>query len=116
VCAQYDRPAGVVRSFQVSENSVEPAKADGAFNLFTKDNCRAALRDETEHFGPEVACVVEAALLSSGREGLAGAGTGPHRLVVENTGHAEGEGPSANPREEMTLSEPVQVGRSNIDD
>jgi hypothetical protein len=66
-------PAGVDLSFQVSTNNVEPAEASRARNLLAKDDCRAALADELEPDGPEVAIVVEAASATGGAEGLAGA-------------------------------------------
>jgi hypothetical protein len=44
---QYGRPAGVAFCFQVSENNVEPALSNCRVNLLSKDDCRAALRDET---------------------------------------------------------------------
>jgi hypothetical protein len=40
------RCEGVVDSFQVSLNKVEPAVADCCFNLFTKDNRRLSLADK----------------------------------------------------------------------
>lgn len=36
VCAQYDRPEGVTRTFQVCLNSIEPTEANRSFNLLTK--------------------------------------------------------------------------------
>jgi hypothetical protein len=41
--------------------------------LLSKDDWRAALRDETVEDGPEVALVVEASALAGGAEGLTGA-------------------------------------------
>ena len=55
--AKIDRPAGVIRSFQVSLYKVEPSKAVLARNLFTKDDWRAALADEVVEGGPEVPLV-----------------------------------------------------------
>ena len=52
-----DRPAGVVFSFQVSLNKVEPAVVNRCFNLFTKDNWRAALADEIKPNGPKMAII-----------------------------------------------------------
>jgi hypothetical protein len=113
--AQIDRPEGVIRSFQVSRNKVEPLEAVAARNLLSKDRCRAALRDETEELRPEVASVVKAASLAGCREGLAGAGAGPDGLVIGHAGHAEREAPAPDAGEEMALPVRLQVGRSNID-
>jgi len=84
------RCAGVARSFQVSLYSVEPLQAVLACNLLTKNDCRAALADETEELGPEVALVVEAASLTCGAEGLAWAASGPHGPVVRPACEAQG--------------------------
>jgi hypothetical protein len=43
-----DRPCGVTDSFQVILNKVEPVMSDRAFNLFAKDDARAADVDEVE--------------------------------------------------------------------
>ena len=64
--AQIGRPDGVACAFQVSRYSVEPRPASRSRNLLAKEDCRAALADELEQDGPEVAVVVEAALLSGG--------------------------------------------------
>ncbi len=52
------RPNGVVRSFQVSEYSIEPCKSVIACNLFTKNDVRLTLADEPEEFRPEMAFIV----------------------------------------------------------
>jgi hypothetical protein len=85
VCAQYRRPAGVTLSLQISENSVEPTKPDGAFNLLAKDADRSDGSNEPEPLGPEVSLVCGAALLAGGAERLAGAGAGPQGLVVSKS-------------------------------
>ena len=41
--AQICRPDGVLRTFQVSEYSIEPSKGIRTCNLLTKNDCRAAL-------------------------------------------------------------------------
>lgn len=46
--AGIDRPAGVIRSFQVSLYKVEPSEAVLARNLLAKDDWRAALSNEVE--------------------------------------------------------------------
>lgn len=47
-------------------------------------------------------------------EGLARAGAGPDRSVVWPGGEAEGVGPDSDPREEVTLGEPPEVGWSDV--
>lgn len=64
--AEIDRPDGVILSFQVSVNKVEPVEAILACNLLAKDDDRAALRDEAEPDGPEMAVVVHSLALSCG--------------------------------------------------
>ena len=71
--AKIDRPEGIARAFHVSANSVEPREAVLARNLFTKDDSRAALADETEPGGPQVSLVGVAPALARSRERLAGA-------------------------------------------
>jgi hypothetical protein len=50
--AGIDRPEGVVRSFHVSLNKVEPSEAVLARNLLAKNDWRAALLDKVERCGP----------------------------------------------------------------
>jgi hypothetical protein len=50
--ANIGRRDGVARSFQVSLYKVEPLKPGAAFNLFAKDDWRAALADEMEERWP----------------------------------------------------------------
>ena len=57
MCAQYGRPAGVAFCFQVCRYSIEPSVTNRACNLLAKDMLRAALADEIEEHGPEVAFV-----------------------------------------------------------
>lgn len=80
--AEIERPDGVTRSFQVSENNVEPSKAVRARNLLTKDERRAALADETEPCGPEVSLVVESSALAGIAKWLAGTGSCPYRHII----------------------------------
>src|SRR5690606_1277064 len=107
-------PDGVTVSFQVSLNKIDPAVSNRCINLFAKDDWRAALADETVEGGPEVAVVGRAFAASSGREGLAGAGTGPDGSVVGPAGKAQGEGPAADAGEEMALGKSAQVIRGDI--
>ena len=101
--AQICRPDGVALSFQVSANNVEPREASPARNLFAKDDWRAALADEAEPLGPEVALVVEAAAGTGAGEGLAGARAGPDGPVVGPPGEAKGVGPGAEAGEGVEL-------------
>jgi hypothetical protein len=102
--AGIDRPDGVVRSFQVSVYKVEPTEAVLACNLLAKDDVRAALRDEAEEVGPEVAGVIDAAALSGCAERLTGTGAGPDGPVVGPPGKTQGVAPDADAGEEVALS------------
>ena len=102
--AQICRPDGVALSFQVSANNVEPREASPARNLFAKDDWRAALADEAEPLGPEVALVVEAEAGTGAGEGLAGARAGPDGAVVGPPGEAKGVGPGAEAGECVELA------------
>jgi hypothetical protein len=66
------RPEGVTLVFQVSLNKVEPPVSNCCINLLSKDDWRAALRDEVVKDWPEVALVIGAFPLSCGTEWLAG--------------------------------------------
>jgi hypothetical protein len=74
---QNRHPDGVACSFQVRTNSVEPRVSKRRRNLLAKEPFRSAGHDEPEEIRPEVALVVEAALLARVGEGLAGAGACP---------------------------------------
>lgn len=113
--AEIERRAGVALSFQVSLYSVPPAEAVRARNLLSKDDRRAALADEVEADGPEVALVVFASALAGGREGLAGEGRGPDGAAIGPSGEAEGVRPDADAGEEVDLSSTGEIHRSNID-
>ena len=102
--AQISSPEGVARAFQVSAYSVEPREAVRARNLLSKDDWRAALVNELEPGGPEVALVGSAFASPGDGEGLAGAGAGPDGSVVGPAGKAEGVAPDSDACEEMRLS------------
>ena len=112
--AQIARPEGVVRAFHVSRYKIEPFER--ARNLLSKDNWRAALRDEALPDGPEVPLVVEACLLSGGAERLAGAGAGPDRSVVGPSCSPQGVAPYADPGEEVALVKRMKFVMSNVTD
>jgi hypothetical protein len=102
--AQISSPEGIARAFQVSAYSVEPREAVRARNLLSKDDWRAALSDETEPLGPEVALVVNAFASAGDREGLTGARAGPDGPVVGPAGESEGVAPDSDACEEVRLS------------
>lgn len=83
--AEIDRCCGVIRSFQVSLYSVEPSEAVLACNLLTKEELRAALRDEAEEFGPKVSVIIGSFAASGRAEGLARGAPGPYGVII---GHA----------------------------
>jgi hypothetical protein len=112
--AGIDRPAGVALAFQVSEYSVEPHEAVLACNLLAKDDERAVGADEAGEVRPEVAGVAEAPAASGGAERLAGAASGPDRLVVGPAGIAEGSAPYPDAGEEVDLGEPLEVVGSKV--
>jgi len=107
--AQICRSAGVARTFQVSENSVEPAESVRARNLFAKHDWRSALVNELEPGGPEVALVGKPSSPTGCGEGLTGAAPGPDAGVVGHACEAQGEAPSADAGEEVPLSRPGNV-------
>ena len=102
--AQICRPDGVALSFQVSANNFEPREASSARNLLAKHDWRAALADEAEPLGPEVALVVEAEAGTGAGEGLAGTRAGPDGAVVGPPGEAKGVGPGAEAGECVELA------------
>ncbi len=107
--AQIGGPDGISQTFQVKAYSGEPVEARAARNLLSKDDCRAALRNEAPHLWPEVALVGGAPALSGDAERLAGAGSGPDQGLVRDAGESEGKGPSADAGEEVNLGVPHKV-------
>jgi hypothetical protein len=114
--AKIGRPDCISHGFQVSPNSVEPVSAKRARNLFSKDDWRAALRDEAVELGPEMSLVVGAALLAGGAERLAGAASGPHESVVCPASQSKSVGPDADPGEEVRLRVATEVIGLHLDD
>ena len=112
--AGIDRPAGVIRSFLVSLYSVEPSESVFACNLFAKHHDRSARGDESEHFRPKVAAIVEASPPPGAGEWLAGAASGPHGAGIVPTGKAQGIAPDSDSRKEVTLRESHKIIWSNI--
>jgi hypothetical protein len=104
-----DRPDGVVFSFQVIAKTIEPSISNRCFNLFTKDDWRAALADELIPRRPKIAGIVPASLGAGRREGLTGAASGPDFAVIRPSGESEREAPSPDAGEEMALSESSNI-------
>jgi hypothetical protein len=73
VCAHNDRPDGVAFSFQVCRNKIEPPMPNCAFNLFPKDDPRAALADKPKPRPPNVPLVTSPKAFASRGARLAGA-------------------------------------------
>jgi hypothetical protein len=80
------RPEGIAMSFQVSRHKVEPSHASRAFNLFSKDEVRAALADEPVEGWPKVPLVIKPAAFACRAERLAGTRPGPERTVGGDAG------------------------------
>lgn len=112
---QTRRPAGVTLAFQVIENSVKPPVGNRALNLLSKDRDRAALANEPRPMRPEMPIVGPAVAFPGARERLAGATTRPNRSVVGPSGESEGQAPTADPGEEVTLGEACKVARLDVD-
>src|SRR4026209_683899 len=110
---QSTRPDGVVLFFQVSANTIEPAVSNRCFNLFTKDDWRAALRNELAPDRPKVARIVPASLGAVSRERLTGPTPGPDLSVVRPASEPERVGPPADAGEEVTLPESSEVVGGN---
>jgi len=109
-----NRPAGVTFSLQVRLNKVEPSVVNRCFNLFTKDNWRAALADEVEPDRPEMALVGNAPPCTGCAKGLAGATARPNRSVLGPSGKAQGVAPAAKTGEEMALNKSGKITCFNI--
>ena len=109
--AQICRPDGVTHSLQVMRNSVEPQSAISTRNLLSKHDCRAALADEPEPLGPEVARIVCARSLARTAEWLARTTPGPNFSIVWPASEAESVGPPADPCEGVKLRCSLHVAR-----
>ena len=109
MCAKNDRPNGVVFTFQVCGNKIEPTVPNRRRNLLAKDNIRAALADEVEPHGPEVPVIFDALLISGGAERLAGARACPNRSVVGPSGEPQGAALPSDTGEEMALCVGIEV-------
>lgn len=114
VCAQYDRPDGVVFALHVCLNKIKPAVPHRRFNLLTKHDARAALSDEMEPVGPEVPLVSVPSASACRAVRLAGTRPRPDRLVGGPSGAGEGVGPPADPGEEVAVGELGKVAGEDI--
>jgi hypothetical protein len=85
-----------------------------ARNLLSKDDWRAALRNEAVELWPEVAGVGGSFALARRRERLTGAGAGPNRSIVRPARKSEGITPPADPGEEMALRVAPEVVGANV--
>jgi hypothetical protein len=101
-------PDGITTLRQISSHSGEPLAPKRACNLFAKEDWRSALADEVEPGGEQMSSVSCASALASDGEGLAGRRARP-AFEVFASGELEGEGPPADPGEEVTLSKPGKV-------
>lgn len=107
--AKIDRCCGVIRSFQVSLYKVEPSKAVLARNLLSKEERRAALRDEAEQFGPEVSVIFGSLAASSRAEGLARGAPSPDQVIVGDASAAQSVAPHTDAGKEVALRESFKV-------
>jgi hypothetical protein len=113
---QYGIPDGVTFSLQVNSHSIEPSVGNSSFNLLSKDDWRLALAEETEDDGPQVSLVVHTFLLPCNGEGLAGDTSSPNREVWVYSRESQGERPSRNSCEEVTLGVALQFFRRDFFD
>jgi hypothetical protein len=90
--------------------------ANRVCNLLAKDAVRAALADEAEEMGPEVARIVVAFLLARNRVALARARTRPDWPFVGPTGKAQGDRPTSDACKEVAVCESFNVFRLDICD
>ena len=92
---------GLEITYASSSYSGEPSASVAACNLLSKHDWRAALRDEPEPHGPEVARIFCAASASRCAERLTWAASSPDRRSCGPAGDLEGERPPSDPCEEV---------------
>jgi len=80
-----DGPEGVFQGFQVSVYKVDPRVDSLARNLLSKDDWRAALRDEPGKIWPEVTVIRKPSSRACRAERLAGTTAGPDRPGIVPT-------------------------------
>jgi hypothetical protein len=110
-----DAPAGVVFSFQISPDSVEPTIASRSCNLLTHDDRGPDGGDKAMEVRPQVPWISLAEASAGGGERLARTRARPDWAVVGPSCEPKGVAPSADTGEEMALGELSKVIRSNID-
>lgn len=108
---EINRPDGKAFFFKVNENRVDPMRV---FNLFSKDDWRAALHDEAMELGPQVAFVSDAKAFAGGTKRLTGTASCPYRVIVRPLGKTKRIGPSANSGEEVALRIASEIVCTNI--
>ena len=106
---QYCRSESVALAFQVMSGLVQPFMDNRRRNLLSKNCWRFALADEPEPYWPKLAFVGSPFLLSGKAEGLEGVTTGPDGSIVGPTCDSEGDGPSTDSGEVVTLGEALEV-------
>jgi len=99
-----NRPKGVTQGFQVSLYKVDPRLCVLARNLFSKDDCRAALLDEPVEVGPKVPLVIKPSSFACRAERLARTRSCPDGVAVWHSGAAQGVAPDADSSEEVALT------------
>ena len=114
--AQIRRPDGVIRTFHVRRNNVEPLDPIRACNLFSKDDWRVTLLDEAEPVRPEVPFVGDALSFSGCAKGLTGATSGPNGSIICPTGEPKRVRPPADAGEEVALLVAAQIGWCDFSD
>ena len=110
------RPCGVAFTLQIIEHQIDPAVGNCALNLFASDTLRSALANELKPRRPKVAGIIAPNTGACERERLAGATAGPEFALDGPVGELRGVCPSADAREEVTLSEASQLVGPNSDD
>lgn len=111
-----NRSAGVVFSFQVSGNSVEPTVASRSCNLLAHNDRGPTGADESKEVGPKVPWIVLAKSFTGDGERLARAASRPQRRVVWPSGHSRGDGPETAAGEEVTLRKTRKVFWIDVND
>jgi hypothetical protein len=93
---------------------VDPRFCSLACNLLSKDDCRAALRDEVGEGGPEVPLVRKPSAFTCRAERLARARASPDGLIVRPSGKTQGVSPSSNAGKEVTMAIACKVTGHNV--
>jgi len=121
-CAHNRRPAGVTRSFQVSENSIEPDRRGfalstaanlsdnvGACDLLAKNNGRLASADEVEEHGPQVSVIVVTLSFSRAAKRLTRTASSPDTFHVFQAGPPQRQRPATYAAKEVRLPVAAQI-------